>query len=243
MELAIAVPERQTLGEEVQFERIRPLDSVILCPVSFSDIWAKNDMIVQQDRRRPPTGGTGDPNRGGPRGVLDDSFIHPDLITAPKRQFHNMIILVSKSTKCRINNTNIEKFLNENEWTPPFEDSQRDHFTLTHRHSISMNSMVYDIVANEKLLMPADWEHVVAIFLIGYKWQLRNYQPQDPFALLAKVLGIYVGWADEPLPPDIARWKLKEFHINKSSRHGDSMVVHGIWQAIEDATAALKKKH
>jgi hypothetical protein len=89
----------------------------------------------------------------------------------------------------------------------------------------------------------ADWEHIVAVFLIGSKRQVRNYQPQDPFALLGKVLGIYVGWADEPLPPDISRWKLKEFHINKSSRHGDSMVVCSIWQVIEDATAALKKKH
>jgi hypothetical protein len=83
MELAIAAPERQALGEEVQFERIRPLDSVILCAVTFPDIWAKDDVIRQQDRRRPPTGGAGDPNRSGPRGVLDDSFIHPDLSAAP----------------------------------------------------------------------------------------------------------------------------------------------------------------
>jgi parafibromin len=243
MELAIAAPERQVLGEEVQFERIRPLDSVLLCPMGFSDMWALEDFIRRQDRRRPPPSGTGDPSRSGPRGVLDDSFIHPDPSAAPRRQFHNAIILVAKSAKCRINNTNIMKFLNENEWTPPSEDSEKDHFTLTHRHSISTNSMVYDVVANEKLLLPADWQHVVAVFLTGFKWQLRYYQPPDPAAFLGKFLGIYVGWAGESLPGDMKGWMFKEFRINKSSRHEDALVVRGIWQAIEDATAALKRKH
>jgi hypothetical protein len=102
-----------------------------------------------------PGSGTGDPGRSGPRGVLGDSFIHLNLSAEPKRQFHNAIILVSKSAKYQINNMNIEKFLNENEWARTFEDSQRDYFTLTHRHSISMNSMVCGVVAHEKLLLAA----------------------------------------------------------------------------------------
>jgi hypothetical protein len=73
--------------------------------------------------------------------------------------------------------------------------------------------------------------------------QLQVAAQELPAALLGRVLGIYVGWAEEPPPADITRWKLKEFHISKSARRGDSMAVHSIWQAIEEATAVLTKKH
>jgi hypothetical protein len=49
------------------------------------------------------------------RGILERSFIDPDLSAAPKRRGHDAIILVSKSMKYRINSMNIEKLRNENE--------------------------------------------------------------------------------------------------------------------------------
>jgi parafibromin len=103
--------------------------------------------------------------------------------------------------------------------------------------------MRYDIVANERLMKPDDWNFVVAVFLIGANWQVRTYVPSDPAALLSKVMGVFVGWDHEPLPQSIARWKVKEYKINKNARHGDYQVVQALWHDIEDATATLKKKH
>jgi parafibromin len=176
-----------------------------------------------------------------PQGDEDDSFINP-IKQASQSRFQNLIILVSPSTKSRINNPNVEKFLNEGVWTPPTIDTNKEYFSVLHRHTITQHQQKYDVVANEELLKPDDWAKVVAVFLIGAKWQIKRYVPNDPPTLLSKVLGIYVGWDNEQLPDDIAKWNVKAFKINQTQRHADFQVAQHIWQAIEEMTTLVKKR-
>jgi parafibromin len=228
-------------GPTVEYERIRPLDSVIICPNDFSEMRNRNDVIVQQSRSRSDATSRADGGSSRPQGDEDDSFINPIKAVSQSR-FQNLIILVSRSNKSRINNTNIEKFLNDGVWVAPTIDTNRECFTLVHRHTITQHQQKYDVVANEDMLKPDDWAKVVAVFLIGAKWQIKKYVPNDPPTLLSKVLGVYVGWDNEALPDDIAKWNLKAFKINQTQRHADFQVAQHIWQAIEEMTTLVKKR-
>jgi hypothetical protein len=238
MELTIAPSAPLDEGGTVEYETLRPLDSVLLCGYDFSEMANRRNVLESTDRTKRLA--ADDPNRRLD-GQADDSFFGRTK-QVPLRRFREFVILVSMSPISRINNTNVEKFLGDGEWVPPSVDQTREWIQLTHRHSLTAAAMKYDIVANERLMKPDDWNFVVAVFLIGANWQIRTYVPNDPSALLSKVLGIYVGWDHEPIPPPIARWKVKEYKISKNARHGDYQVVQNIWHDVEDATAALKKK-
>lgn len=220
-------------GPIVEYERIRPLDSVILCARDFSDIPIINEQIV----RSRAMGGD---KKGYNKSFVRSEFEEPSARPRPRNQ--RPIILVPMSAHSQVNNSNVETFLQEARWEQPVVDSSKKRFTIAHSHSVTTNTTYYEVIADEKLLKPEDWASVVAIFLMGKTWQIKNYKPNDPANLFSNVLGIYVGWDNEALPPEIANWRVMSVKINKARRHADGQVVAKIWHAIEDATARLKAK-
>lgn len=172
-------------------------------------------------------------------GVEDDTW----KVLQKEGKFKNYIILVPRSNKPSIiNNTNIFRFLNENVWEPPHQDPNLKHKTIVHTHSVSTRTYKYDIVADESLLRDDDWNKVVAVFLLGKKWQIKDFKPNDQRELFKNVLGVYVGFDDAPVPEEIQKWRIKKYQLNKERRSDDSRVVQNIWHDIEESTDALKKK-
>lgn len=227
-------------GPIVEYERIRPLDSVILGTHDFSDVLTMHERF-QRERQSEPRYNDARADATG-----EQSFIFPTRgPTQQKGKFSDKdtyIILVSRSNKSRINNTNIESFLKDSQWVPPKVDATQRPFKLIHRHSVTMHAFTYNIVANEDLLEGGDWDRVVAVFLTGQQWQIKKYKPNDPALLFQRMLGIYVGWDNETRPQEIANWRVKEVKINMAKRHGDPQAVANIWHDIEDATTTLKKR-
>ena len=224
-------------GPVVEYERLRPLDSVLLCARDFSEIQAINNVITRRGRDTEETSG----NKSFMNPVGPSSFDPTPQPAARPGRIQSFIILVPMSNQSKINNSNIEKFLLESQWVPPTVDMSNKRFVIQHNHSDTLHTTNYEIIGDEKLLKEDDWNRVVAIFLMGKPWQIKNYKPSDPAVLFPKVLGIYVGWDTESLPNEIQNWRIKEFKINQQRRHADAQVVARIWHEIEDATTALKK--
>jgi hypothetical protein len=239
MNLPVSTRSAIDTAPTIEYERIRTLDSVIICPYDFAEMKIRSEMHDFKDKGKERTRVEALSNRGIEEG--DDSFIHGRPVSVQSR-YQNYIILVSRAVVGRINNKNIDHFLNSGEWLPPTLDEKLVHFVMSHRHSLTLHTIKYDIVADERSLLRDDWNKVVAIFLTGKKWQIKTYVPNDPPSLFAKTLGIYVGWDNETLPREIADWRVKEFKINNVKRHGDPQVVQNIWHEIEDATSSLKKR-
>lgn len=220
---------------EVEYERIRTIDSMLICPFDFSTMLTKNEVFKKYENN---TKLRSRDDRQELNGYQDDSIINQQR----KSQFQNYIILVSRATSGCINNSNIEEFLNKSQWVPPREMPEKKRFVIDHEHSEKMRRLKYDVVADESLLSDNDWNKVVAIFIIGKKWQIRTYKPNVPQDLFDKVLGIYVGWDSEDIPAEIKTWRIQKCLINKKSRHNDPQKVGLIWRDIEEATERLKKR-
>lgn len=229
--------ERTEAHPVIEYEKIRTIDSMLLCTYDFSEMLHKNDVIKKHDSIIQQNKYNND--NQGLNGYNGDSIIN---IMPQKSQFQNYIILVSRASSGLINNSNIEEFLTNSRWVQPTQKPERKHFVISHNHSEKMRQLKYDIVADEQMLSDSDWNKVVAIFVIGKGWQIKHYKPNEPQTLFQKILGIYVGWDQEQMPLDIRTWRIKFFTISKASRHSDPQAVNNIWHEIEEATEHLKKK-
>lgn len=225
-------------GPEVVFDRIRTIDSVLLSVHDFSEMHNIQQILDRRheaDRHGPSSSANPSWGNGG-------SILRQGADGRSQGRYKNYIILVPRTNQSRVNITNVKHFLNDGVWEPPTADPRKIEDSIVHKHSVTMHSTTYEIVAKEDLLKEDDWSRVVAIFLCGKAWQIKNYRPNDAAHLFANTCGIYVHWKHEQVPPEISNWRIRKFQIDQATRHGDATVVDNIWREIEQATMELKKK-
>lgn len=230
--------ERTLTHPNLEYDKIRTIDSMLLCTYDFSEMINQNE-IIKKHESIVNKNNKNNTDIQGLNGYMGDSIIN---IMPQKSQFQNYIILCSFANSGLINNSNIEEFLTNSRWVKPVQKPERKHFVITHNHQEKMRQLKYDVVADESMLNESDWNKVVAIFVIGKKWQIKHYIPNEPQTLFQKILGIYVYWDHDQIPQEIKSWRISSFHINEKLRHNDAQTVANIWHEIEGATEHLKKK-
>lgn len=213
---------------EIEYELLRPIDSVLIGTTNFGDM-----LIKDQQLTKPKV--TPDFPQGG-------SLIE----TSERRRYKNPIIIVPQTTECTINNSNVEKFLLENKWEEP-KEVDREHFTINHMHTEKQKILVFDVITNTKSLTLEDWNQVVAVFLSGKKWQLKelnfeqpNKEP-DAGRIFKTLNGIYVHFDNQQGQKDVEKWKIKQYEIKHAQRFTDAQVVSKIWHDIEETLSKMKK--
>jgi parafibromin len=148
--------------------------------------------------------------------------------------------------------TNIKSFLEGGKYVPS------DSLTASSSSSANMlhvNRVMKDLdpnrpirfilVENTEQFKSDTWNRVVAVFTTGQSWQFKNYKWSNAHELFRHVLGIYVGWRNEP-PPEtvqawghrimsvgVERWKNVGPNAVDSSRWRDRELVEHIWKAVE----------
>ena len=62
--------------------------------------------------------------------------------------------------------------------------------------------------ATAKRFRDAEWDNVVACFVLGKAWQFKGWRWSSPQELFRNVLSFYLGFDDTPLPPSARTWKI-----------------------------------
>ena len=52
-------------------------------------------------------------------------------------------------------------------------------------------------------------------------------------AILARYLGVFLGFADEPIPENVKKWNVKSFQLQRANRHRDRSVVQDLYGAVD----------
>ena len=213
--------------EEVEYELLRPIDIVLTVNTAdFSDMVREENDILAPHKRAPTTYTSG-----------DSSLIE----THTERNFKYPIIIVPQTDESAINNSNIAKFLTDGIWEEPNENGP-DVQHIRHLHTVKGKTLDFDIVAVTTKLKEEDWNHVVAIFLCGKKWQLRNIPGKDPSQIFKRFTGIYVNFDNQRPNDDVSKWNVKTFNISHTNRFLDSQVSTKIWQEIETVISLKKER-
>lgn len=165
---------------------------------------------------------------------------------AEQRRFKRHIILVHRSVEQVLNNSNLANFLEYSRYTDPTENPDIK-TTIKHYHSSSGKEMEFDIISDIHQLDTDDWKYVVAIFLIGKKWQLKDFvlrdgkKSNDPSRIFNDYLGVFVHFEPSNKKFDADNWNVKRFGLDKSKDYKIDNIVSSIWEEIEKKCANVKR--
>ena len=216
--------------EEVEYELLRPIDIVLTVNTAdFSDMVREENDMLGSHRKRAPTS-----YPSGNSSIIEEH-------THTERAFKYPIIIVPQTDESAINNSNIAKFLTDGNWEEPNENGP-DVQHIRHLHTVKGKTLDFDIVAVTSRLKEEDWNHVVAIFLSGKKWQLKSIPGNDPSQIFKRFTGIYVTFDNQRPNDDVSKWNVKTFNISHTNRFLDSQVSTKIWQEIETVISLKKER-
>jgi len=153
------------------------------------------------------------------------------------------IIIVPSSLTAPVSLNNIKLFLERGIWTDPQKHSSSSHAThvevmhevhtadsVVTTHSVKIPFCVVDNVSK---LRPADWDRVVAVFVIGAVWQFRDWKWKAANEVLSHMAGFYIKFDAEPLPPGIGTWNITLLKMSRNQRNLDADARRVFWNTVE----------
>lgn len=101
---------------------------------------------------------------------------------------------------------------------------------LTHR--MKDRNIIFEITNNPTLLTPAQWECVIAIFVLGRTVQFNGWPETNIAKLFGKYKGFFVKY-DKAKVSDVRDWNVKIINIQQNTRYEDADVSRNIWEEFE----------
>lgn len=108
--------------------------------------------------------------------------------------------------------------------------------TLTHKMP-GVGLVEYELLDNpRKLTSREEWERVVAVIVLGQKWQFKDWPGKysDPVQLFAKTFGFYIGMEGEIISADLEGWSCKRGILHRDKRGLDSVTNASFWNSVDD---------
>ncbi|CAK71345.1 unnamed protein product (macronuclear) [Paramecium tetraurelia] len=78
-----------------------------------------------------------------------------------------------------------------------------------------------------------NWKRVVAVFLRGSTYELKQFPDQNPNQLFKNIRGYHLKFEEEKLKDLIKQWNVKVFDLHRSKRYQDIDVVNAFWEDLE----------
>ncbi|KAF3906397.1 Parafibromin [Dactylellina cionopaga] len=219
--------ERVVTDRNTVLRGIKPTDFSHVRKIS--EAYMKNARAAQQ---APKTGEAALPPRPGSK----PQSSKPPVSGKPRPR--HPIIILSPSTSALLRMSNIKKFLEEGEFTPPsMSASDALNMVYINRRLPSVNPQHdtrFVIVDSPDHFPPDEWSRVVAVFTTGQLWQFKSYKWGTPQDLFSHVKGFYVGWSGEVPPGTVASWgNVQMVNVEKNRRFKDREIMEGLWDGIE----------
>ena len=108
--------------------------------------------------------------------------------------------------------------------------------TLTHKMA-GVGLVEYELLDNpRKLTTREDWERVVAVLVLGHKWQFKDWPGKysDPVQLFANTFGFYIGSEGEKISADLEGWSCKRAVLHRDKRGLDSVTHASFWNSLDE---------
>ena len=144
------------------------------------------------------------------------------------------IILLSPSPSSLLNMANVQSFLEEGKFVPALKSSSTPNLLRITRKSSTIGSRVrFVVVDSVDNFKPEYWDRVVAVFVTGQQWQLRQYKWTDAKTMFQHVLGFGLQFKNDVIPDTLKHWNVKMEVLERNNRFRDREVVERIWELIE----------
>jgi len=111
---------------------------------------------------------------------------------------------------------------------------KRDNELLIQRRKEGGLTVPYRILDNPGKLNNAEWDRVVAVFVMGQAWQFKGW-PWDgsPVEIFSKIAGYHLKWDETNLEKNIANWAVTVIQLSRTRRHLDRAALMTFWEKLD----------
>ena len=201
----------------------------------------REQQIKGQNGAVNPSGGAGTPGTPNARsGALPGQQAGQQNSNTPgKRPSRTPIIIIPAAPKSLITMFNAKEILQDLRFLSA-EDKKalggmkRENELLIQRRKEGGLTVPYRVIDNPAKLTNADWDRVVAVFVMGQAWQFKGW-PWDgnPTQIFSKVAAFHLKWDESNLEKNIGNWAVNIIQLSRNKRHLDRARLMVFWEMLD----------
>ncbi|KAK3928824.1 Parafibromin [Frankliniella fusca] len=159
-------------------------------------------------------------------------------LPANKRPSRTPIIIIPAANTSLITMYNARDVLQDLKFVSTEEKkaqgAKRDNEILLQRRKDGGLTVPYRIVDNPGKLNPADWERVVAVFVMGPAWQFKGWPwGGNPVEIFSKICAFHLKYDEMKLDSNVAQWAVHVVQLSRTKRHLDRAALMVIWEKLD----------
>ncbi|XP_044728391.1 parafibromin [Chrysoperla carnea] len=153
-----------------------------------------------------------------------------------KRVSRTPIIIIPAATTSLISMYNAKDILQDLKFVSAeqkkAEGARRDNELLLQRLRGNV-TVPYRVVDNPAKLSPADWDRVVAVFVMGPAWQFKGYPWEQPVEIFSKICAFHLKYDEMKLDANVAKWAVTVIELSRTKRHLDRASIMIFWEQLD----------
>lgn len=95
-------------------------------------------------------------------------------------------------------------------------------------YTLKGKKILFEVTNNPSLLSLADWENVVAVFILGQKSEFSSWTIREPTQIFKKAKGFLLKYSTLS-KYETNDWNIKTFIIERNARYRDQELQKKIW--------------
>ncbi|XP_046683535.1 parafibromin-like [Homalodisca vitripennis] len=161
------------------------------------------------------------------------------LYFPPSRPFRTPIIIIPEVNTSLITMYNVKDILQDYKFVTTEEKKRQgvkkqNEILLIRRRKNGASTIPYTVMDNTQKLAPGDWDRVVAVFVLGSKWQFRGWPwNANPVDIFSKICGFHVKYEEMDLHKRVAGWDVTLLQFSTRKRHLDRAAVTQFWEKMD----------
>jgi parafibromin len=159
--------------------------------------------------------------------------------TPGKRPSRTPIIIIPAAPKSLITMFNAKEILQDCRFISVDDKkalggTRRENELLIQRRKEGGLTVPYRVIDNPAKLTNADWDRVVAVFVMGQAWQFKGW-PWDgnPTQIFSKVAAFHLKWDESNLEKNIGNWAVNIIQLSRNKRHLDRARLMVFWEMLD----------
>merc|ERR1712098_787556 len=111
---------------------------------------------------------------------------------------------------------------------------KRENDVLIQRRKEGGLTVPYRVLDNPGRLTNAEWDRVVAVFVMGQTWQFKGWANEGrPVDILSRIAGFHLKMEETTLEKNIANWAVNVIQLSRNKRHLDRARLMVFWEMLD----------
>jgi parafibromin len=111
---------------------------------------------------------------------------------------------------------------------------RRENDCLIQRTKDGGLTVPYRVIDNTQRLTNADWDRVVAVFVMGPALQFKGWPWNgDPVEIFSRIKAFHLKYEEMKVDPNVGKWAVHVINVSRTKRHLDRAQLMTFWDLLD----------